>query len=42
MNALKEPTFGNGKICYIVMPAIDVNQSAEFYRTVFNWHIRQR
>ena len=42
MNALIEPTFGNGKIGYIVMPAIAVNQSAEFYRTVFNWHIRQR
>lgn len=42
MSTLKEPTFGNGKICYIVMPAIDVNQSAAFYSTVFNWNIRQR
>lgn len=36
------PTFGNGKICYIELPAIDVNSSAEFYNKVFGWHIRQR
>ncbi len=38
----KQPTFGNGKICYIELPAIDVNSSAEFYKEVFGWHIRQR
>ena len=42
MSILKEPTFGNGKICYIVMPAIDVNQSSAFYSNVFNWIIRHR
>lgn len=36
------PTIGNGKICYIEMPAIDINQSASFYKNVFGWNIRQR
>ena len=36
------PTLGNGKICYVEMPATDVQRSAEFYRKVFGWRIRQR
>lgn len=36
------PTYANGKICYIEMPALDVAQSAEFYRRVFGWKIRRR
>ena len=32
----------NGKICYIELPAIDVDRSAEFYRSVFRWKIRER
>jgi predicted enzyme related to lactoylglutathione lyase len=36
------PTIGNGKICYIEMPATDVARSAEFYQRVFGWQIRQR
>jgi len=36
------PTFGNGKICYIEIPAIDITSSATFYQKVFNWNIRQR
>lgn len=36
------PTFGNGKICYIELPAIDVARSADFYSTVFGWKIRKR
>jgi len=36
------PTFGNGKICYIEMPATDVARSAEFYKNVFGWNIRKR
>ncbi|HEY2459419.1 MAG TPA: VOC family protein [Candidatus Acidoferrum sp.] len=35
------PTFGNGKICYIEMPATDVARSAEFYERVFAWTIRK-
>jgi predicted enzyme related to lactoylglutathione lyase len=36
------PTLGNGKICYVEMPAVDVQRSAEFYEKVFGWGIRQR
>jgi predicted enzyme related to lactoylglutathione lyase len=36
------PTLGNGKICYVEMPATDIARSAEFYRAVFGWSIRQR
>lgn len=37
---MAEPTSAHGKICYIEMPATDVDTSAEFYRTVFGWNIR--
>ncbi len=36
------PTFANGKICYIEMPATDIARSAEFYKTVFGWNVRTR
>lgn len=36
------PTLVNGKICYIEIPAVDVNRSAEFYQKVFGWGIRRR
>lgn len=36
------PTLANGKICYVEMPAIDIQRSAEFYEKVFGWGIRQR
>jgi predicted enzyme related to lactoylglutathione lyase len=36
------PTLANGKICYIEIPATDAQRSAEFYRKVFGWQIRQR
>lgn len=36
------PTLGNGKICYIEMPASDIQRSAEFYEKVFSWRIRRR
>jgi predicted enzyme related to lactoylglutathione lyase len=36
------PTLGNGKICYIEIPASDIRRSAEFYEKVFGWRIRQR
>lgn len=36
------PTLGNGKICYIEMPAVDVSRSAEFYTAVFGWKMRRR
>jgi uncharacterized protein len=36
------PTFGNGKICYIQIPATNLARSADFYKSVFGWNIRQR
>ena len=36
------PTFGNGKICYIEIPATDIARSADFYHRVFGWNIRKR
>jgi len=36
------PTLANGKICYIEIPSTDVARSADFYRKVFGWNIRQR
>jgi predicted enzyme related to lactoylglutathione lyase len=36
------PHFGNGKICYIEIPAVNVEQSAGFYHTCFGWDIRTR
>ena len=36
------PTLGNGKVCYIEIPATDINVSAAFYKEVFGWQIRTR
>ena len=36
------PTFANGKICYIEIPSDDVQISSTFYETVFGWKIRTR
>ena len=36
------PTFSNGKICYIEIPATDIARSAGFYELVFGWSIRKR
>ena len=36
------PTLGNGKICYVELPANDIARSAEFYGKVFGWNIRKR
>jgi predicted enzyme related to lactoylglutathione lyase len=36
-----EPTFGNGKICYLEIPANDIAESAAFYEKTFGWQIRQ-
>jgi uncharacterized protein len=42
MEAGRIPILGNGKICYLEIPAIDVILSATFYKKVFGWHIRER
>jgi predicted enzyme related to lactoylglutathione lyase len=36
------PTYGNGKICYLEMPATDIARSSEFYKKVFGWNLRKR
>jgi predicted enzyme related to lactoylglutathione lyase len=36
------PTLGNGKICYVEIPAVDVASSADFYTRAFGWRIRKR
>ena len=42
MHNTQEPTIGNGKICYVEIPALDIERSAAFYKEVFGWHIRKR
>jgi len=36
------PTSANGKLCYVEIPATDVDRSAAFYEAVFGWNIRTR
>lgn len=36
------PTFANGKICYLEMPATDIARSSDFYQRVFGWNVRKR
>ena len=36
------PSMGNGKICYIEIPATDIARSSAFYRDVFGWTLRKR
>lgn len=36
------PTSANGKICYVEIPATDVDRSAAFYEAVFGWRLRTR
>ena len=40
METVTHPTFGNGKICYIEIPAINIHDSASFYYSVFGWNVR--
>jgi uncharacterized protein len=34
------PTEGHGKICYLEIPADDIDVSAKFYSSVFGWRLR--
>ena len=36
------PTLANGKICYVEIPASDIERSAAFYQAVFGWNVRKR
>jgi uncharacterized protein len=37
-----EPVYANGKICYLELPALDIDRSAAFYTKVFGWPMRTR
>ncbi len=36
------PNYANGKICYLEIPALDVERSSAFYAGVFGWKLRRR
>src|SRR5436305_14373939 len=36
------PTLATGKICYLEIPAGDVERSSRFYRDAFGWELRTR
>jgi predicted enzyme related to lactoylglutathione lyase len=36
------PTRANGKICYVEIPATDVERSSRFYADVFGWPLHHR
>jgi predicted enzyme related to lactoylglutathione lyase len=36
------PNYANGKICYVEIPAQDIQRSADFYTQVFGWKTRKR
>jgi len=38
----KQPHYANGKICYLEIPALDVQESSSFYHKVFGWELRTR
>lgn len=40
--AQQQPTYGNGKICYLEIPADNIAASSSFYHAVFGWEIRTR
>ena len=42
MSEANQPTLGEGKICYIEIPAVDVQTSSQFYQAVFGWNVRTR
>src|SRR5262249_16110794 len=32
----------NGKVCYMEIPAVDIERSSSFYAAVFGWNLRRR
>jgi predicted enzyme related to lactoylglutathione lyase len=36
------PTLTHGKICYLEIPATDIQKSADFYTNTFGWSRRER
>jgi predicted enzyme related to lactoylglutathione lyase len=39
---MERPTMGNGKVCYIEIPAVDIDRSVSFYKDIFGWKTRKR
>lgn len=37
---MREHPFGHGRLAYIQIPALDVQESAAFYKAIFGWQIR--
>jgi hypothetical protein len=42
MSNNSQPTLSNGKICYIELPSRDIEESRNFYQSIFGWNTRQR
>ena len=40
--AESRPRYRTGKVCYIEIPAVDEDRSAQFYERVFGWEMRRR
>jgi predicted enzyme related to lactoylglutathione lyase len=40
-SSTQEPSLASGKICYIEIPATDVQRSADFYSRAFGWPLRR-
>ena len=36
----REHPFGHGRLAYVQIPALDVAESAAFYKDIFGWQIR--
>ena len=36
----REHPFGHGRLAYIQIPALDVKESAAFYKDIFGWQVR--
>lgn len=36
----RDHPFAHGRLAYIQIPALDVRESAEFYKNIFGWQIR--
>lgn len=39
---MTHPTISHGKVCYLEIPAIDIDVSSAFYQKVFGWSLRRR
>ena len=36
----RQHTFAHGRLAYVQIPALDVRESAAFYKDIFGWQIR--